>query len=648
MKKYLALLLASLMLLATLTGCGLFGKETPEDSSTDTEAEIDTRISLITAGEATDYVIVYPDDASLGLTDIADYLAFELNNKYSDIEIQTKPAMAQWGESFFGEYEILIGNTGRPESDEALALVGDEQFVIKLFENGKLVINAKSDSQLVEAVNYFLITYVNNSEGVALLIEPDLEFLSVVSLDKRVGWLLSIPPYWGGDLSTAAYNTGYGFSFAYSGEGGRMQTIANTKAEEYNTYLAQLRQNGFSEVSSNTIGANKYAQYSNGVKLIYAYYIDALKESRVIYDTASDREDVFEYTYTAKPTDTTTFYQYSMMYDPTGQGGYNPPTKPYENNGLFDVIKLADNSVILIDGGWTPQAADAAVTELLSFLREITGTSEGQKVRIAAVFFTHGHGDHLHFVKRLLEMYSSEVTVERLMHNFPNINGWSTEDFASLGQSLIKNNNDIKFAKLHTGQKIQLADATFEVIYTHEDMADMDGKTKIIDYNNVSTMLKMTIKGKTFMLTGDWGGGHVNRDKYEYKPMEANLLAAYTLSDGSSYLKCDVVQIAHHAINDWMENFYKAVDADIAFFPQQDVTYNKLAHVCYKEIVQQLERTGMSREDMHFSGRYTYGLTVNNDGTMSLTYRNIAGADAAYLTAIGKLTPFHEPKNKTY
>ena len=206
----------------------------------------------------------------------------------------------------------------------------------------------------------------------------------------------------------------------------------------------------------------------------------------------------------------------------------------------------------------------------------------------------------------------------------------------------------MKFIKLHTGQKIQLADVVFEVIYTHEDLVDKFGKTEMVDYNNVSTLLKMTIKDKTFMLTGDWGGGHVNRDKFEYKPMEEALLATYKLSDGSSYLKCDVVQIAHHAINDWMENFYKTVDADIAFFPQQDITYNQLAHDCYKNIVKQLRATGMADADMHFSGRYTYGLTVNSNSTMSLTYRGIAGADAGYKTAIAKYQPFHQPANKTY
>ena len=56
----------------------------------------------------------------------------------------------------------------------------------------------------------------------------------------------------------------------------------------------------------------------------------------------------------------------------------------------------------------------------------------------------------------------------------------------------------------------------------------------------------------------------------------------------------------------------------------------------------------MSREDMHFAGRYTYGLTVNSDRTMKLTYRGIAGADSQYAGMIGRYSPFHTAKEKTY
>ena len=156
----------------------------------------------------------------------------------------------------------------------------------------------------------------------------------------------------------------------------------------------------------------------------------------------------------------------------------------------------------------------------------------------------------------------------------------------------------------------------------------------------------MTMNGRTFLLSGDWSGGHVNRDKYEYKGMEASLLKAMELDNGTSYLKCDVLQIPHHAINDWIDNFIKAVDADVAFIPQQDVEKKNFAHPCYTNIVNSLNKFGIDNKNIFFAGRYTYGITVALDGTMTLSYRDIAGYDDEYKTMVlDKFAPFHAPSS---
>ena len=145
------------------------------------------------------------------------------------------------------------------------------------------------------------------------------------------------------------------------------------------------------------------------------------------------------------------------------------------------------------------------------------------------------------------------------------------------------------------------------------------------------------------MHTGDWSGGHEDRDKYEYKPMEASLLNTFKLEDGSSYLKCDILQIAHHSINDWVGNFYAAVDPDVVFFPQQDINYDQLGHPCYKNVVNQMRNMGVLDRNMLFAGRYTYGITIGLDGKMTISYEEIAGADEIYYEGIAKYEPFHAP-----
>ena len=464
-----------------------------------------------------------------------------------------------------------------------------------------------------------------------------------LNLENREGWeLYPVPAYNGGVLS-AAYATGYGIAMDVPEAGGKMQVVSETGVEEFSAYISLLENAGYKKTAYRTLGKNIYAQYSNGSELVYTYYIDCEKESRVILDLDSDPLNEFNYAYEAKNGDTASFYQYALMFDPTGKGGYNVEKgKIYENCGLFDVIKLSDNSLVLLDGGWFPQTPEKTVEECFKFLCEITGTKDDEKLRIAALYFTHGHGDHVYMPIRLLEKYSDRIVVERLMHNLPS---WYRDpNFKILGDILTEKYPDMKFSKLHTGQEIALGGVTLDVVFTPEDMVSPEGKTEIREYNNTSIMLKLNANGRSFMLMGDWGGSYIERDTTEYKPMERSLIESFKLDDGTNYLKCDAIQTGHHAINDWLDNFFAVVDADVAFIPQQDISYDKMAHSCYNHNVDQLKALGLSDNNIFFNGRYTYGITVDTDGNMELSYRDIAGADDIYLEQIGQYTHFHAPE----
>ena len=467
-----------------------------------------------------------------------------------------------------------------------------------------------------------------------------------VNLTDREGWGIDpVPAYIGGRLSEV-YATGHGVIMGDTEKGGRLQVISETSAEDFLAYLKTLDDRGFARAFYRMLGDNIYAQYVCGSELIYTYYTGCEKEARVIWDFEGVALNEFNYSYEAREGDTASFYQYALMFDPTGKGGYNVEKgKIYENCGLFDVIKLSDNSLVLLDGGWFPQTPEKAVEECFKFLCEITGTKDGEKLRIAAIYFTHGHGDHVFMPLRLLEKYSDRITVERLMHNLPVPHRDPT--FKVLGELLAEKYPDLKFAKLHTGEEIDLGGVQLDVVFTHDDMVDPEGKSEIREFNNTSVMLKMNANGRSFMLMGDWGGSFIERDTTEYKPMERSLIESFKLSDGTNYLKSDFIQTGHHAINDWLDKFFAVVDADAAFIPQQDISYDKLAHRCYNNNVDQLKALGLSDNNIFFDGRYTYGITVDKNGNTELSYREIAGADDIYLEQIGQYTHFHAPENGT-
>ena len=99
-----------------------------------------------------------------------------------------------------------------------------------------------------------------------------------------------------------------------------------------------------------------------------------------------------------------------------------------------------------------------------------------------------------------------------------------------------------------------LADVSFEVLYTHEDGVDAaTGISYISDVNDTSSVIRITIDGETFIVLGDLN-----------KPSgETNLIANWS----AGYLKSDCVQIAHHVMNP-VQNLYNIIQAEVLLVPQ--------------------------------------------------------------------------------
>lgn len=590
---------------------------------------------LIRKGAKTDYIVIHADDVSDSVAGSAKGIAYQLSQKFS-VDIICYAEDVEWGCPNSSKHEILVGNTTREESKEAAKLLKGKanEYIIKLFDNGKIAIVASNDQSLKDGISYFINTFINSNDSSELKMEKGYEYykdMGTVSV-----WKLSTPEYVGGTTSKSTYQIGYNGSFDASSVSGKMQCVSGTNATEFNAFIDTLKANQYTVTGENTIGNNVYYQLCKGSSVFYAYYLDNFKEARVIEDYVSNTESDFEYTYTAKEGETAAIYQYGMMYDPDGTGGTITPDKPYENNGATLIIRLSDNSLVIVDGGRPNQASDAATEGFMNFLYEITGVDKNsdEKIRVAAVFFSHGDGDHLNFMYSILrkDVYTNRLDIQRVMHNFPG-RGYDSY-FPIMGSLLYEKYPSIKFMKLHTGQKIQLADATFEIAYTHEDMVDASTGSLAIpgDGNLFSTIFKLTLNGKTFFAMGDWGVGKGSENNYikQYNAIESKLLGMYKTADGSyPFLECDILQVAHHAINDNNANVHAAVKADYAFFSQADVAYNQLFHPCYRNIVDQLEAAGMERQHMYFAGRQTNWLTIAQDGTITHGHKKIEGVDEA-------------------
>lgn len=414
-------------------------------------------------------------------------------------------------------------------------------------------------------------------------------------------------PVCGGVPAKNTYNCGQGFSDPNrpAEQDSLMRLYSETSPEDFNDYLSKLEANGYHVEYTNRIDSNLYAGCRKGDTRLYVYYTAAAGEIRVILDkTSTCSPDEFGYEKTGDGF--TAVYQYGL----SNSDNLEENSDGQVGNGMLYFCKLADNSIFVIDGGSYRQFDDAACEELLDFLRQITGSTG--KIRIACWYITHLHADHCSGFMKLLQAHPDLFELERVACNPVSRNGdaflgaASDATFERLSRELQQIfGTDFAFLKLHAGQEFDLCGVRAQVLTTHEDMVSAatgkslistdygewnDGQCYITnDFNNTGTVVKLTFDGKSFLVTGD-----INR------PAMRQLMRNF--SDDT--LRADIVQIAHHAINNLPE-LYMKTKAAIVFYPCAEFGASRYAYrVQYRTL------TGLFADGVYFQDNLTTGVQV--------------------------------------
>lgn len=124
--------------------------DTPDDDPNDQEQEEDVPMLDIIKDGVTQYAVVRPEDCDTALKTSATLLrrALKTISGAEDVGIKTDYEEAT-------PYEILIGDTNRPESKEVASRLGDYDYRIEIVGD-KLVIVGSSDSAVAYGVRYLL------------------------------------------------------------------------------------------------------------------------------------------------------------------------------------------------------------------------------------------------------------------------------------------------------------------------------------------------------------------------------------------------------------------------------------------------------------------------------------------------------------
>ena len=134
MKKLFIIITVVLLLLIMLAACRTEGETAPstDESESTAEAEQIQKISIVENGKS-DYVIIYPENGTRNERSFT----LDLSNA---IRQATKAKLTYGSDKKTepSEHEILIGNTSRSETAEAIKLMGDNDYIITVI-NEKIV-----------------------------------------------------------------------------------------------------------------------------------------------------------------------------------------------------------------------------------------------------------------------------------------------------------------------------------------------------------------------------------------------------------------------------------------------------------------------------------------------------------------------------
>lgn len=538
---------------------------------------------LISFDGVSNYQVVYPKG-----NEMLGYFASLVQRKTSAASVISDDNSAV-------DNEIVIGNTKRGNTVSS----SDKHEYSITTEGNKIFINASDEDTLYYAVNYYLEYGLNVGDSI---ISSPADYSKSGTLENYYSssWKLGLPCADKGKISPAV-NIGTGMANDQEKDtiiDSYMHVISGIDYSAFEKYAKKLESFGFKKIYSSKTENNDLWGYRLGAAYAYMHYSPLLNQIRVTWDKSSNCE-ISDFEFTSEHTGTTTFYQYSIDY---GHATMN--YSGVQGWGLFDVVKLQDNSLILVDGGSQGSWTDKSLQGLCDFLYEITETDKKTPLNIRLWYYTHSDSDHTGLAPQFVDYLKGHgykaPTIETLAFNFPNqrTNSRISKDGSSYQtiEYMNKNYPDVNYLKIHTGMVFNLGEVKFEVLGTVENCFNTLGIiADNYSTNDTCSLVSLTFGGKKFILTGD-----VGRSQNEYSQLYS-----------PGYFKCDVYQVSHHGINilSSIDKFSRPQYAVLPNAAEEMIANNRLSQYQYFE--------NLFGDKLHYAGNYTTAISVSN-GTLTM------------------------------
>lgn len=482
-----------------------------------------------------------PDKGNQNRVDYTVQLARDLRNRLEALTGAVPNLKSDWvkiGTDTAGTYEILIGDTARPESAQAKSRLRGAQDYGVFFIGNKIVISAWTEQTLGKAVNLFLENlelWRVSAEGQV----ADIRLRKTDLTDTYRGWQTDIPLPERGTLTGCVTCANDQLEYVWT----------DVRSDDFSAYRKKLEADGYTLLDENRIGENRFATYVKGTAFLHASFVPngsaGMPAIRVITGVTNKAPYLPEPSSVRQEYVKITESKLTQMALDYQAGDY----------GMCYVVTLEDGSFLIVDGGANIGKTDH--TRLWNLLKQLNERPDG-KIVIAAWLLTHNHADHYQVFEDFCAEYGSQVTIEQFVCNVPDSivaynstdpgthyqNGFSKSSLAAGG---------IRNIKPYAGMKWSVRNVELEVLFTQADLYPK----KLTLYNDSSMAFRMTVAGQTMLWLGD---------------IQTNASDVICAMYGEN-LKSDMVQVSHHGGNGATEQLYTLIRPTVAFWPCDRANY---------------------------------------------------------------------------
>jgi len=409
--------------------------------------------------------------------------------------------------------DILVGNIKYDESKEVYA-------TLKYSEAKACVVGSKL---VVAGYNSALVSEV--LEELAIVLKEKKDANGNIVLDES----FKIEKTYAEPLGALPILSGAKPTFVDTGDDCYMINFGEVDGDTvFKDYCSSIVASGFTLYAEKNMEGNLYNTYVNDKYVATAIYTKYNKYAKVLVEPLSA---------TALPTkaEDNVYTPIAGVDTTITQVGLYDGDLAATYNGMCYVIRLADGSFIVVDGGFAREGSPERIYDVLK-----KQAHDSDNIVIAAWIISHAHDDHVDVFESFFESYGDKVTVERFICNLPEagqlVDNWSGERDGNISYTnkirefLYTTLKDIPKVKAHPGQEFNIRNVKIDILYTI-DIYDYDNK-KLDDFNNTSVVFKLTAEGKSMLFLGDYDDKGYTMSK---------LYTVRTL--GST-----IMQVAHHGL----------------------------------------------------------------------------------------------------